>query len=85
MKNALFHAAAVMLVAASIASAADLSPDDALARRRTPVVTVFEHARNSVVNISSTHIVRVDSPFGFDSLLDDFFNCQSRGRVRQYR
>ncbi len=36
---------------------------DELARRRTPVVEVFESARDAVVNISSTRIVEVRDPF----------------------
>ena len=36
---------------------------DELARRRTPVVEVFESARDAVVNISSTEIVEVRDPF----------------------
>ena len=42
--------------------AAAAGPDE-LARRRTPVVEVFESARDAVVNISSTRIVEVRDPF----------------------
>ena len=52
------------------------------ARRRTAVVEVFESARNSVVNISSTQIVQVRSPLGFDSLFEDLFDLPPR--VGQY-
>ena len=41
---------------------------DELARRRTPVVEVFESTRDAVVNISSTEIVEVRDPF--DRLFD---------------
>jgi serine protease Do len=85
MKRSIAHTVVIALIAGLAARVAAASPDDARASRRTPVVTVFEAARNSVVNISSTHIVQVDSPFGFDRMFDDFFNRQPRGRVRQYR
>src|SRR5690606_2313900 len=41
-------------------------------RRRTPVVEAFEAARESVVNIASTQIIEVRSPFG----LHDFFDLR---------
>ena len=45
-----------------------------LARRRTSVVTVFEGAKDAVVNISSTRIVEVRSPWGMDRFLEDLFD-----------
>ena len=50
------------------------------AQRRTPVVEVFEAAKNAVVNISSTQIVQVRSPFGFDGFFEDFFDLPQRRR-----
>ena len=53
--------------------------------RRTPVVEVFEQARDAVVNISSTEVVTVQSRSPFDSLFEDFFDMPSRQpRTRQY-
>lgn len=57
--------------------------DDADARRRTAVVEVFENAKNSVVNISSTQIVQVRSSLGFDSLFENLFDLPSR--VHRYK
>ncbi len=60
--------------------AAALSPEEALARRRSPVVEVFELRRDAVVNIASTQVdevvVRGGSPF--DSLFDQFFDMPRR-------
>lgn len=56
---------------------------DGLARRRSAVVEVFESAKDAVVNISSTHVVKVQSPFGL-GLFEDFFPGQHQQRVRQY-
>jgi serine protease Do len=53
--------------------------DDSRAARRSPVVEVFESARDSVVNISSTEVVTVRSPFG-GSLFEEFFNMPTRPR-----
>jgi serine protease Do len=52
--------------------------------RRTPVVEVFERNKDAVVNISSTYLVQVQSPMGFDSLFDQFFDLPRQDRVRQY-
>jgi len=41
--------------------------------RRTPVVTVFETAKDAVVNISSTQIVKIRSPLG----MDQFFSSMA--------
>ncbi len=51
--------------------------------RRTPVVEVFEAAASSVVNISSTQIVQVRSPFGFDSVFDRLFDLPSQSPFRR--
>jgi len=63
---------AVLLTALSVAPTA-LADDDSRAQRRTPVVDVFEHSRDAVVNISTTRIVEVRSP-RFPSLWDDLFD-----------
>ncbi len=39
-----------------------------LARRRTPVVEVFEASKDAVVNIASTRIIERRDPFGFDEM-----------------
>src|SRR5690606_22019398 len=54
-------------------------------RRVTPVVKVFEATRDSVVNISSTQVIEVRSPFGFDSFFDFGFDPFSDLRGRQRR
>src|SRR5690606_1967427 len=74
-------AAGVLIAAqASLSLAAEpaqeAQPDP---RRVTPVVQVFQAARDAVVNISSTQIVEVQSPFGgmgggFDELFQEFFD-----------
>lgn len=57
--------------------------DAALARRRTPVVEVFESARDAVVNISTTRVVRMRS-LGFGSpLFDDIFPFRTPERNRR--
>lgn len=56
------------------------SPDDHTRRRRTPVVEVFEGAKDAVVNISSTQIVKVRSPFGIDEFFNDIFDLPTRPR-----
>jgi serine protease Do len=53
--------------------------DDARARRRTPVVEVFEQCRDAVVNISTTRIVRMRS-LGPGGLFEDFFHLGPRTR-----
>jgi serine protease Do len=61
------------------------APDRAAERalRRTPVVEVFQQARDAVVNISSTEIVAVRRPSGFDRLFEDMFDLPPR--PREYR
>ena len=54
--------------------------DTSLAQRRTPVVTVFEAAKDAVVNISSTQIVQVRSPLGMDRFFEDIFDVPRRQR-----
>jgi len=56
-------------VAVGVADAAD---EAARARRRTPVVEVFEKCRDAVVNINTTRVVRLRSLWG--SPLEEFFD-----------
>lgn len=54
---------------------------DALrARRRTPVVDVFESSKDSVVNIASKQVIEYRSPLGIDDLFDRFFESPLRRR-----
>ena len=43
-------------------------------RRITPVVEVFNRCKDAVVNISSTQVIKVQSPFGADNLFDQFLD-----------
>jgi len=70
------------LFAFSAARAEDPDPAASLAQRTTPVVRVFQNCKDAVVNISSTHIVKVASPYGFDDVFEEFFNLQRRGQTR---
>ncbi|MCP3904016.1 MAG: PDZ domain-containing protein [Planctomycetes bacterium] len=74
---------AVLIVAtAGVPVAADQAADRRL--RRTPVVEVFEEARDAVVSISATEIVSVRSRSPFDSFFDEFFEMpQRRSRERR--
>jgi len=63
-----------------------LSEADRLARRRTPVVDVFERTKDSVVNIASTQIIEMRSPGGIGGLFDDIFDFGlGQPRVRRFR
>jgi serine protease Do len=66
--------------------AATAAADDAAdrARRRTPVVEVFEKCRDAVVNISTTRIREVRSPFG-NSIFDEMFNLGGPTRQQAVR
>ncbi|MBU0637454.1 MAG: trypsin-like peptidase domain-containing protein [Planctomycetes bacterium] len=68
--NAARVAATTLLVSLIAAAAAGDEPSQ---RRRTPVVEVFEKARDAVVNISTTRIVRVRS-LRFPSMFDEIFD-----------
>jgi len=61
-------------------SSVDDTPNSRLQARRSPVVEVFEHCRDAVVNISCTEIVEQRDPFGIGSIFEDFF--QSPGGPR---
>ncbi|MBH04780.1 MAG: hypothetical protein CMJ20_00510 [Phycisphaeraceae bacterium] len=52
-------------------------------RRRTPAVEVFEQASTSVVNISTTQMIAVRSPFGIDRFFEELFEFPSRRYSRQ--
>ena len=58
------------------------SAEDGRSRRRTPVVEVFESARDAVVNISSTEIVQVRDPM--DRLFEGY-SRRFRSRPRQLK
>ena len=71
------------LVAATYAQEAEDA--DGIARRRTPTVAVFDACKQSVVNISSTHLVKSRSPIGSGRMFEDFFNWPGQQqRVRKY-
>ena len=57
---------------------------DGVARRRTPAVAVFDACKQSVVNISSTHLLKSRSPMGSGRMFEDFFNWPGQQRVRKY-
>ncbi len=76
--------------AASVgADTVELTDAQRMALRRTPIVEVFEHARDSVVNISSTEVVTVRHRGGndwfFDELFEDPFDMPRSPRTREYR
>ena len=59
-------------------------PEDKQYRRRTAVVDVFEAARDSVVNVSTTEIVEIRSPFGIPTPFEGFFEMpRSRRRIER--
>lgn len=72
--------AAWMLAAPGMVAAE--TTDAGRQRRRSPVVEVFERVRDSVVNISSTQIVKLRSSGLFDDLFDLPF---SKPHARTYR
>ena len=62
-------------------TARSATADSDLARRRTPVVDVFEASRDAVVNISATKIIEVSTHGGiFD--FSDMFNMLPRRRYK---
>ena len=48
--------------------------------RRTPVVGVYQEAKNAVVNIASTRIVELRSPRGIHRFFDELFDLPARRR-----
>ncbi len=65
--------AVVLAAAAAQRAAGDSEEHD---RRRTPVVAVFEAARDAVVNIHTTRVIRLRS-LQFGSPLDDIFQFRT--------
>lgn len=54
--------------------------------RRTPIVRVFEAAKESVVNISTAQIIQVRDPFDvFERLFDDPFERSLQPRARRFK
>ena len=53
--------------------------------RRSAVVRVFDTCKGAIVNISSTHIVEMRRPRGFDRMFEDFFQRPGRQSLRKYR
>ena len=82
------HAPVVIVAFASllwsVAALGQAHLPDPTARRRTPVVEVFDACKDSVVNISSTHLVKTRSLRGVDPMFEGFFNWPGRQRVRKY-
>lgn len=88
MEPAIFAMAALLLGAAFIPSVSAADPHvtatapasaDSRAARRTPVVEVFEASKDAVVNISSTQIVEIRSPW------DRFFDMPGMEPGRLYK
>jgi serine protease Do len=73
----LLSAAFAIGIMAVCARAAGPDNQEALARRRSPVVAVFETARHAVVNISCTETVTVRDPLG--DLFGDIFDLSFGG------
>ncbi|MHC5113298.1 MAG: trypsin-like peptidase domain-containing protein [Planctomycetota bacterium] len=73
---------AVLLLATATPALADQASDRRL--RRTPIVDVYEEARDAVVSISATEIVSVRSRSPFNSFFDEFFDMPQR-RPRERR
>lgn len=63
------------------------SPDrvDNLRRRRTPVVEVFESCKDAVVNISTTQVIQIRTPFLFDTPFDQMFDVPNGPRTRELK
>ncbi|MFN0134956.1 MAG: trypsin-like peptidase domain-containing protein [Phycisphaerae bacterium] len=61
----------VALLACSCVTA--FAQSDDRARRRSPVVEVFEKSRDAVVNIATTKVIRYES-LRFESMYDSFFD-----------
>src|SRR5689334_2254506 len=65
-----------LIVNATIALGASVDPIQA---RRTAVVEVFQGSKDAVVNISSTQILKVQSPTGIEDLMQNFFDLPGGG------
>ena len=70
----------VVFCAGVLPTAAEPTSHNGHAQRRTPVVEVFDGAKDAVVNISSTQIVKTRSPFGIDQFFNDIFDLPTRPR-----
>ncbi len=79
MKRSRYSVLITVGLAAALATAGDPARD----RRRTPIVEVFEQCNSSVVNISTTRVVRMRA-LGYGSRLDEIFNF-GRPRPRHDR
>ena len=64
---------AALIFISTNAHAQNTPTQDPLAIRRTPVVQVFDSAKDAVVNISSTQIIQVRSSMGYDRLFEELF------------
>ncbi len=75
------------VIAIAHTTLADGSPpsDKRQAQRTTPVVRAFQQARPAVVNLSTTKIVKLTSPFHRGGLFDEVFNFPVRRRPRSYK
>lgn len=63
-----------------------LSREERQRLRRSPVVEVFQRCKDAVVNISTTQIVEVRSPFGGGGLFEEFFDLpEFSGPRRRYQ
>ncbi len=73
---------ALTMAAIPLAAAQQPAGESLRDRRRTPIVEVFEQCRDAVVNISTTRVIRMRSPFGFRNAWDEIFDVP-RERSRQ--
>ncbi len=77
---------AVSFAIANTTQADDGTPDATRqAQRTTPVVRAFQQASPAVVNLSTTKIVKLTSPFHRGGLFDEVFNFPTRRRPRSYK
>ncbi|MBI5866297.1 MAG: trypsin-like peptidase domain-containing protein [Planctomycetes bacterium] len=68
-----FRGMLVIVCAVGLSVVALAEEPSSQSRRRTPIVEVFERARDAVVNISTTRVERYQ-PRGFESPFDEIFN-----------
>ncbi len=69
-----------LLIVACLAAEVEADPAGDLARRRTPIVEVFEKTRDSVVNIAAIQMMEMKQSLGW---LDDFFDLPGGRRQPQ--
>lgn len=65
---------AAQVASAQVGASGRWTEEERRRLRRSPVVEVFEQCKDAVVNISTTQIVEVRSPFGVDGLFEDLFD-----------